>query len=237
MGHNSQVMGLWLRLQSFLLYRRATLKLTAIRAQRRASGRVNIYIDDEYAFSLQAILAARLTVGQEFSEDRIAELKAADAVEKAYERALNYLSYRPRSEDEIKRYLAKRALSDEEIDQVVERLKRARLLDDKAFAEFWVENREAFRPRGSWALRGELRQKGVSPETIEAALDGLDERDSAMRAASSGVRRYRQQERDDFYRHLMGFLQRRGFSYGIARAVTEHYWSELQSERDATDRS
>jgi len=213
------------------------LKLTAIRAQRRASGRVNIYIDDEYAFSVQAILAARLMVGQELSKDQITELRAADTIEKAYEQALNYLSYRPRSEDEIRRYLAKRALSDGEIDQVVGRLKRARFLDDRAFAEFWVENREAFRPRGSWALRGELRQKGVSPETIEAALEGLDEMDSAMRAASPAIRRYRQQERDDFYRHLMGFLQRRGFSYSIARTVTEHYWSEIQSERDATDGS
>lgn len=213
------------------------MKLTAIRAQRRASGRVNVYIDDEYAFSLQAILAARLTVGQEISESQVAEFKAADAIEKAYERALSYLSYRPRSEEEIRRYLAKRSLSDEEIDQVVGRLKRARFVDDRAFAEFWVENREAFRPRGSWALRGELRQKGVSPETIEAALDGLDERESAMRAASSAVRRYRLQERDEFYRHLMGFLQRRGFSYGIARTVTEHCWSEIQSERDRTDRT
>lgn len=213
------------------------MKLTAIRAQRRASGRVNVYIDDEYAFSLQAILAARLTVGQEISESQVAEFKAADAIEKAYERALSYLSYRPRSEEEIRRYLAKRSLSDEEIDQVVGRLKRARFVDDSAFAEFWVENREAFRPRGSWALRGELRQKGVSPETIEAALDGLDERESAMRAASSAVRRYRQQERDEFFRHLMGFLQRRGFSYGIARTVTEHCWSEIQSERDRTDRT
>ncbi len=213
------------------------MKLTAIRAQRRASGRVNVYIDDEYAFSLQAILAARLTVGQELSESQVAEFKAADAIEKAYERALSYLSYRPRSEEEIRRYLAKRSLSDEEIDQVVGRLKRARFVDDRAFAEFWVENREAFRPRGSWALRGELRQKGVSPETIEAALDGLDERESAMRAASSAVRRYRLQERDEFYRHLMGFLQRRGFSYGIARTVTEHCWSEIQSERDRTDRT
>ena len=237
MEHNSQVMGLWLRLQSLLQYRRATLKLTAIRAQQRASGRVNIYIDDEYAFSLQAILAARLTVGQELSEAQVAELRASDVVEEAYERALNYLSYRPRSEDEIRRYLAKRSLSDGEIDQVVDRLKRARLLDDGAFAEFWVENREAFRPRGRWALRGELRQKGVPPAIVEAALEGLDERDSAMRAASLAVPRYRQQERDDFYRHLMGFLQRRGFSYGIARSVTEHYWSVIESEREATDRS
>lgn len=74
------------------------MKLTAIRAQRRASGRVNIYIDDEYAFSVQAILAARLMVGQELSKDQITELRAADTIEKAYERALNYLSYRPRSE-------------------------------------------------------------------------------------------------------------------------------------------
>jgi regulatory protein len=208
------------------------VKLTAIRAQQRERGRVNIDLDGEYAFSLQTILAARLTVGQDLSAQQIEQLQAADVVEKALERALGYLSYRPRSTDEIRRYLGKRALEPEAIEQVIQRLERAGLVDDRQFADFWVENRETFRPRGAWALRAEMRQKGIAEPVISAALDDLDERASAMRAAEPAARRYRRQEKDDFWRHLMGFLQRRGFPYGVAREVTEHYWEQVQSDSE-----
>jgi regulatory protein len=208
------------------------VKLTAIRTQQRERGRLNIELDGEYAFSLQATLAARLTVGQELTEAQIDELRAADTVEKAYERTLGYLSYRPRSADEIRRYLAKRSLEADAIDQIVSRLKKVRLVDDREFAEFWVENRETFRPRGAWALRAELRQKGVAEPVIEGALQDLDESASAMRAAESAARRYGRQGREDFYRHLIGYLQRRGFPYGIARKVTEHYWEQVEAEQD-----
>jgi regulatory protein len=208
------------------------VKLTAIRAQQRERGRVNIDLDGEYAFSLQTILAARLTVGQDLSAQQIEQLQAADVVEKALERALGYLSYRPRSTDEIRRYLGKRALEPEAIEQVIQRLERAGLVDDRQFADFWVENRETFRPRGAWVLRAEMRQKGIAEPVISAALDDLDERASAMRAAEPAARRYRRQEKDDFWRHLMGFLQRRGFPYGVAREVTEHYWEQVQSDSE-----
>jgi regulatory protein len=211
-------------------FRWTTVKLTAIRAQQRERGRVNIDLDGEYAFSLQITLATRLTVGQELSAEQIVELQAADVTERAYERALGYLSYRPRSADEIRRYLTKRDLELEAIEQVLQRLERARLVDDRQFADFWVENRETFRPRGAWALRAEMRQKGIAEPVISAALDDLDERASAMRAAEPAARRYRRQEQADFCRHLMGFLQRRGFPYGVAREVTEHYWEQIQTD-------
>jgi len=209
------------------------VKLTEIRTQQRERGRLNIYLDGEYAFSLQAILAARLTIGQELSPADVDALKAADAVEQAYERALTYLDYRPRSANEMRRYLAKRMVTPQVIEQVISRLERSGLIDDGQFAAFWVENREAFRPRGAWALRAELREKGVPDEAIESALCELDERASAMRAAEPAARRYARQERQEFVRHMLAFLQRRGFSYSVARQVTEHYWEQAEGARDS----
>ncbi|MHB1316994.1 MAG: RecX family transcriptional regulator [Anaerolineae bacterium] len=211
------------------------MKLTAIRPQQRERGRLNIELDGEYAFSLQSVLATRLTVGQELTETQIEQLRADDVIEKAYDRTLGYLSYRPRSADEIRRYLAKRSLEPAAIDQIVARLERARLVNDREFAEFWVENRETFRPRGAWALRAELRQKGVADPVIEAALLELDEHESAMRAAETAARRYGRQDRDDFYRHMIGYLQRRGFPYVIARKVTEVYLEQNRLGQDSDD--
>lgn len=212
----------------FLVSGRGILvKITAIRAQKSRE-RANIYLDGEYAFSLHKMLAARLAVGQELAEQDIQQLRAQDLVEQAYERALRYLAYRPRSEQEIRRYLQKRAVSPQAVEQVVARLRRVHLIDDAAFAAFWVENREAFRPRGAWVLRAELRQKGVAPDAIEEALGQHDEEQSAFVAGERAARRYRMLDREAFYRRMLGYLQRRGFAYGIARRVTDYYWAYIE---------
>ena len=202
-----------------------------MRLQRRRRDRVNVYLDGDYAFSLQAILAAELRRGQALSDVEIEALQARDAAESAYDAALRYLSYRPRSEREIRRYLARRELDEEAITEVLARLRRQGFSDDRAFAQFWVENREAFRPRGRYALRAELRLKGVDEGTIAAALEGVDEEESARRAAQGALRRLSRQDEPTFRRRMLGHLQRRGFGYEVARRVTESLWRELEAER------
>ena len=82
-------------------------KITGLKVQKRNKDRVNVYLDGEYAFGISRIVAAWLRNGQELSEEKIAELKAQDNVEVALQRALNYLSYRPRSEQEVRQNLKK----------------------------------------------------------------------------------------------------------------------------------
>ncbi len=207
-------------------------QVTAIKAQQRRRDRANVYLDGEYAFSLQKVLAAQLALGQTLTPQEIATLQAQDVAERAYERTLRYLAYRPRSVQEVQRYLERKEVEPDVIAQVIRRLQRVRLLDDAAFAEFWVENRETFRPRGAWALRGELRQKGVSSEVIDAAISDLDEEESAMRAGEQAARRYARLDRETYFRRMMGFLQRRGFGYGVSRQVVEHYWGQVQADQN-----
>ena len=103
--------------------------ITALRFQKRNSNRVNVYIDGQFAFGLAAIEAAHLRVGQTLSDDDVARLQMQDEAEQAYERALNFLSYRPRSEAEVRRKLREKNMEEEVIEVVVERLTRAGLLN------------------------------------------------------------------------------------------------------------
>lgn len=205
--------------------------VTAMRLQKRRRDRVNVYLDGAYAFSLQAILAAELRRGQALSDADIQALQARDAAESAYDAALRYLSYRPRSEQEIRRYLARREVGEEAAAEALARLQRQGFSDDSAFARFWVENREAFRPRGRYALRAELRLKGVEEQDIAAAVGELDEEKSAQRAAQGALRRLSRQDEPTFRRRMLAYLQRRGFGYDVARRVTESLWRELEAER------
>jgi regulatory protein len=210
-----------------------TQKITALKAQQRNPGRVSVYLDGEFAFGLARIVAAWLTVGQELTEQQIRELKAKDEVEVAMLRALNFLSRRPRSEQEVRRALQKKGIPETVEEQVIASLRESAMVDDARFAGVWVENRTEFRPRGSRALRMELRQKGVQDSEIDRALEGLDEEWLALQAGRKQVRRYRGLEYDEFRRKIYGFLARRGFDYETIRSVAPIVWEELQSIRMA----
>jgi regulatory protein len=204
--------------------------ITALRFQKRNKNRVNVYIDGQFAFGLAAIEAAHLQVGQTLSANDIARLQRQDEVEKAYERALNFLSYRPRSEAEIRRNLRKKKVKDEVIDEAVDRLTRAGLLNDREFARYWVENRLQFNPRGARALRYELRRKGVPTSIIDDALANLDETEAARKVAEAGARRLTNLEAREFRRRLGAYMARRGFSYAVIKPLVEETLETMRCE-------
>jgi len=209
-----------------------TATITALKQQKRNPNRVNVYLDGEFAFGITKILAAWLQVGQTLSNEKIAELHSNDEVEKAYLRALNFISYRPRSAMEVQRNLRKHSHPEQVIEEVVGRLKGKKILDDQDFARIWVENRIAFRPRGRFALRNELRQKGLKDAVIEHALLDIDEEELALRAAEKKSRQIANLDWSDFRRKLSGYLSRRGFEYSLISEVCKASWNALEgSER------
>jgi regulatory protein len=202
-------------------------EITALKVQKKNRDRVSVYLDGRFAFGLPAMTAASLRQGQHLSDAEIEALTEQGAAESLYDHALDYLSYRPRSQSEIVSYLQRRGASENQIDAVTGRLKQAGLLDDEAFAQFWIENRERFRPRGLRALHYELRNKGLDGEIIEQALASVDVSASAYHAASKRARQLTHLDQATFCRKLVEYLARRGFEFDIAREAAERHWAEL----------
>jgi regulatory protein len=212
--------------------------ISAIEPQKKNPQRVNIYLDGEFAFGLASIVAAWLKVGQVLDEARIAALQNEDEGEAVYQKALHFLSYRPRSSDEVRRNLTKREIAEPLVEATVERLRQAGLLNDAAFAQAWVENRAAFRPRSKSALRVELRRKGLDDEVIGSVLDEqVDEEALARQAARKYARRLAGLEWPDFRQKLGGFLARRGFSYATAAPIVSEVWKDLSQTADGGETS
>jgi regulatory protein len=205
-------------------------EITALKLQKHDRDRVNVYLDGAFAFGLAAVEAVHLRVGQTLSADEITELQMKDGVERAYERALNYLSYRPRSEAEVRRNLRQKDVEDRVIDVVIGRLTRASLLDDGAFAQYWVDNRARFNPRGIRGLRYELRRKGVAHHIIDDTLATFDVQAAARKAVDAGARRLSREEPRDFCRKLKAYMARRGFSYGLIKPLVEEKLEERRAE-------
>jgi regulatory protein len=207
--------------------------ITGLRAQKRNHRRVNVYLDGEFAFGVERIVAAWLQVGQELSEEKIASLQDEDRREAAYQKTLNFIQYRERSEAEIQQHLKEQKLSEEIASEIVERLRRSGLVNDQRFAQTWIENRNEFHPRSRRALAYELRQKGIDPDAIQEALQGVDEEEMAYQAAVKQSRKYQNLEWLDFRQKMLGFLARRGFSYEISAPAAARVWDEQRA--DAND--
>ena len=206
--------------------------ITALVAQKKNKDRVSVFLDGKFAFGLAAIEAIQLKRGQALSDADIERLRERDSIEKAHERALHFLSFRPRSEAEVRRNLQDGKFAPEMIERAVERLKRAGLVDDRAFGQYWLENRGQFSPRSARALKHELRQKGVDPASIDAALRaaGHDEGEAAFQAALPRARRLAHLETQEFRQKLGAYLGRRGFTYEVASEAVRRAWQAVRSQ-------
>lgn len=192
--------------------------ITGLSVQKRNRERVSVYLDGSFAFGLAKAVAVELNTGQELNGAQIAELKRRDGYQENRRRALKLIARRPRSVEEIRRYLRDRATPVDMIDSIVDDLVERDLLDDLEFARAWVENRNEFRPRSTYALRSELRQRGVGRQTIDRALEEFDERRAAESAARKAARKFSGDDRRD---RMYAYLARRGFPYSTIRSVVE----------------
>lgn len=201
--------------------------VSKIEAQVRRRDRVSVYLDGVYAFSVQTLVAtaAHLAPGMPLTNEHIAALCSDDSYHKALDRALRYLSYRPRSSKEMNQYLNRLQLDPGTTSKVLTRLTDLGFLDDLAFAQFWQENRLARDPRGARLIKAELRGKGVDSDTIAALeLDSLDEEGNALQAAQRKALSLKGLDEITFRRRLSAFLMRRGYNYDTCAAIVRRLY-------------
>lgn len=216
------------------------MKITALEPQATNAERVNVYVDGRFLLGASAtvVLQMGLELEQELSPGQLEQLRSEEALQQAVERAYNFLSYRPRSREEVRRYLRRKETSPEIIEAALERLDRLDLVNDHAFASFWAESREQFNPRGARAIKNELRMKGVEREVVEEMISDEKDEELALRAGRKKAQSLLHNPAMDFvtFRTRLGaFLQRRGFGYEIVTRTVKALWKELKQEDGEED--
>ncbi|HYK86589.1 MAG TPA: RecX family transcriptional regulator, partial [Ktedonobacteraceae bacterium] len=214
------------------------MKITAIEPQVRDTERVNVFVDGRFLLGVKAELLKQmgLEVEQELSPAQLEQLRYEEALQQAVERAYNFLSYRPRSREEVRRYLRRKETPTQVIDAALAKLDRLDLVNDEAFTSFWVENREQFSPRGARALKNELRMKGVERAVVDEMITGDNDEELALKAGRKKALSLLRIPEIDFatFRNRLGsFLQRRGFGYDVTKRTVSALWHELRPNEDA----
>lgn len=218
------------------------MQITTLEPQAHHPGRWNVSLDGRFAFGVAEaiILSEGLAVGRELTEDDIVRIQAHEAEQKLLDAAMRFLAPRPRSRMEVRRRLLRPhpkqpAPSPEMVERILERLEQIGVLNDRDFAGFWVENRERFSPRAARALGQELRQRGVDRETAEDVTEPERDEERALAAGRQRLRALARLDYETFRARLGPFLQRRGFSYGVARAAVRQLWEETRGGAPADD--
>lgn len=209
--------------------------ISALQQDERRPERYHIYLDDGRALTLDEALVAeeRLHVGLALDEGAIARLLAAEEERALVDRAARYLAARPRSRTEVRRRLlrptpGKAAPSAEAVERALAKMERLGYLDDAAFAAYWTEQRDRFSPRSARAIQQELRQRGVDMETAAASATPDDDEERAVASGRKRLRALASADQRDFAQRMGGYLQRRGFNYGVSRAAIRRLWEEAK---------
>ena len=207
--------------------------ITSITVQKKNRNRFNIFINEAYAFSLNRELTATLKPREQLTKKKIEDLKQADEQDTAYSRALFYLGFRPRSRMEIERYLKGKNFSPEAVMSTLSRLAANEYINDFDFARLWIENRCRFKPKGSYALTGELKEKGIDEQIIKKALKNFNELESAWAAITPRLNRLEKLERNEFNKKIYSFLSYRGFDYSTCKQICDQAWEQhIRTEKE-----
>lgn len=211
------------------------MRITALEPQANNPDRINLFVDGRFLMGVNTVIVLQmgLRLEQELSPEQLAQLQSEEIEQRAVDRALNYLSYRPRSREEVRRYLRRKETPPEIIESALARLDRLDFVNDRTFAGFWIESREHFSPRGARALKNELRMKGVDRDVVDELVSDEQDEERALRAGRKKATTLVHTPGIDYatFRNRLGsFLQRRGFSYQVVTQAVRELWNELKED-------
>jgi len=209
------------------------LKITSISLQVRDKNRVNVSVNGKYRFSLDYTQLADLgvKVGNEYTEEQLAELENESQFGKLYMRALEYSLMRPHSQYELSQYLyrktrdtltktgsIKKGVSKALTERVYDRIILKGYVNDEAFARYWVENRQLRKGISKRKLQAELAAKGVERSIVESLLSETERSDEEeiQKIIEKKAGRYADEQK------LTAYLARQGFGYEDIKQAIEN---------------
>ena len=209
--------------------------ITKISPQKRKD-RFNVFLDDRFAFgvSLTTLVSQNLKVGNKLDSEQIKKILKGEDFAKLFDSSLKILSLRPRSEKEIKDYLAGKISKSQNIKfreaarsiiivQILKKLKSLKYLNDLEFANWWAEAR-AKQAKGPRLIKAELMQKGIDAQTIENVLSsGVSPKTLAIKALGKKIKAWQKLPNDKRKQKIHMYLAARGFDWDTIEETFAFY--------------
>jgi len=195
-------------------------------ASQKSKKRLNVYVDKKFAFplDLETFVKSNLKVGEEITKKEIERLKKKSSYATFLQKLLSFISLRPRSEKEIDTWLYKKRVDEKVKLKIKNRIKDYNLLDDKAFARWWIGQRFTFKKKSLLEIKSELKGKGIPEKIYNPVLKEFDFDEEKTATELLLQRQYKWGKLKEVEKKvkMTNFLLRKGFGYSIVREVVKN---------------
>lgn len=216
--------------------------ITKIERQKRAKDRYNLYVDEQFVFSIHedVLIKYRLAKGSVINSEEMMSLVQAQDLQQAYLDAIRILSSRLRSEYELKTRLKQKNYELQTIEDTLERLRKEKYIDDSLFAEQLTEQRIHSHKKGRNWIKQELQHKGLGPEHITKALEQINGETEYVNAFSLIKKKYGaslspESDVKNIKRKAIALLQRKGYSSSVVSRVMRKFTQIIGNDHDMED--
>jgi regulatory protein len=211
-------------------------KITKVEYQKKNKDRVNIYLDDEFAFGLDlnTMIKYSLSINMELDDDFISEILITDNEKKAFNYAISILGRSPKSEKEIRDKLTEKGYEKETIDNIIHKLKINKYIDDENYSELFIRDKINISKYGKRKIQERLYQKGIDKEIIQDKLKDISNEDEIQRAMELAEKKLRTLTKEEPLKRKMkiyNYLLNKGFEYEtIKKAVSNILKSDFEDD-------
>lgn len=207
--------------------------VTEIREQRKVKDRYNIYVDGEYVFALfaQDVAYFKLKENCEISKKTFDYIQESLVYIKAQDTALYYIGYKMRTEKEVRKKLEEKEFSEAVSDKVIEFLKKYNYLNDLEYTKKYIKHRENSSPRSAYAIKYELKQRGITDKIIENSE--IDDKVEEVEGALFWLNKKTKGKLPTDFKEknkVIQFLQRKGYRYDIITQAFDRLNEELEAD-------
>lgn len=215
----------------------ALQKITKISQQKKNKRRYNIFLNEQYAFSVteDVLIKNNLYKGLTLTNEQIETLKKEDAWQQAYLLALHYLQYRMRTKLEVKRFLLKEEIPEDVVCEIVDKLEKENYINDLQFAEAFVRDRKNFSTKGPILIEKELVEKGISRENIVVALKQYSDEEQIQLAVKWAEKQLRRKSRHSYRKRIEQLklsLMQKGYHTGIVQEAVSRVTDERNDDTE-----
>ncbi len=198
-------------------------KIQKTQTVKKSPSKVKVsFEENSYIISVNTFAHFALYDGKEVEDSELEEILVYDLRSDLLERCINYITYSPRTQSQVRDYIMKYLKkigvlelnidSENLIEEIIEKLKEFKYINDYDYAELFVKSRIKNKPKSRYFLLSELLSKGIDKELANEVLDSL------MPDSLEMLRRvYEKKFRDEPItfedKKKITYLQRKGFSW------------------------
>ncbi len=209
-------------------------RITRIEQQKKNKHRYNIYINDEYEFSVHEdiLVKHRLSNGDEVDTKRIKKIVLDEEQQKAYQQAIRFINFKLRSRHELEVKLLEKGFVQEIINAILDKLTQQKYINDQQFANLLTQQRMNTQKKGRRWIEQELAHKGIAKDLVREVISQIDEEAETRIAFELALKKWKRLTGTGKERSckMNGFLLRKGYPSSTVHRVIRKLLNEEKME-------